>query len=291
MLDHGHRALTRSELDRDIKRLLRFVESFDFTRTDEVKALDEQTLDRYLQQLSATGIVEIITDGNEQVYRIPEGEGRKAAYYRNGLIHFFVDFAIGELAMLSVTSTGKQAYEDFCEKALYIRDMLKFEFFFEGSAEFLASLLNKMDAHIEGWREALNEGPKAVRATLRHRDLLIGHGSLRPFIEAYLLLSKSLYQLPQNEEVSEKDLLNKCISLGKQYALQQRVHSEESVSSAYFENAILLAQSKGLMSPQTSTPEARAQFLDDWRVIWRTCRLLASISDTKKFQERIELDL
>ena len=51
--------------------------------------------------------------------------------------------------------------------------------------------------------------------------------------------------------------LGRCLALGKQYQLQRRIRSAESVSRVLFETALRLARNRGLLEPGTADLEAR----------------------------------
>ena len=124
---------------------------------------------------------------------LPNDAGRTAAYYRNGLIHFFITSAIADLALLAVSATGDEALSQFHNEALRLRDMFKYEFFFEGSSAFIVLLEHELEQRAPNWRDSVKQGAKATRKLLAGITPILGHGTLRPFIEAYLVLACLLY--------------------------------------------------------------------------------------------------
>ena len=282
MLAHGHRAITFEELHSEISTLLSFIEQFSIPATEDVTKLDSSALTTSLSQLATTGVVTIAEDGLEVVYMIPHERGRKAAYYRNGLIHFFITSAIGEVALLAVTETGEQAVAQFHAEALKIRDLLKYEFFFEGSEAFIASLEKEFDQRMPTWRTALGEGKEAIQNLLQDMDLLLGHATLRPFMESYWVFARALVMSPEDTPVEAKPLIEKSLSLGKQRVLQQRIHCEESVSGSYFENAVKIAEGRNLLEADEAAIAGRDVLWQELRDINSNIRFLASIMETKR---------
>lgn len=282
MLAHGHRAVTFDELESEIDGLRSFIEQFEFPVTDDVVALDGKSLQISLGQLAATGVISIAEDGLEAVYMIPHDKGRKAAYYRNGLIHFFITSAIGEVALLAVTETGAKALAQFHSEALRIRDLLKYEFFFEGSEAFITLLESEFDRRMPGWREALAQGKEATQLMLVSMPALLGHGTLRPFLEAYLVFSRALVMSPVDAVIETKPLIEKALSLGKQRVLQQRIHCEESVSRSYFENAVKIAEARGLLDHSEAAVAGRQLMWQDFKDITANIRFLASIMEARR---------
>lgn len=288
LLEQGHRALTIAEIERELDDLLAFIRRFDFAMTKNAKNLGKEGIRQALGQLSATGAIQVADEGAETVYLIPHGLARTAAYYRNGLIHFFITSAIGEVAVLAVSETGENALQQFRQEALKIRDLLKYEFFFEGSDEFIEVLENQFSHRFgEQWREIVAQGKTVIVDRLTHTNFLIGHGTLRPFLEAYLLFARCLSSLPTDKPVDAKRLIADSLALGKQVVLQQRIHCEESVSQAYFENALQIAEGRGLLE---QTPEAiagRKTLLLELRRIVGNVQFLASIKEARRLHERL----
>ena len=76
-------------------------------------------------------------EGDEPLFAIAPDAKMAAAYYRNAMLHFLVNGAIGEMAFLYVAQLDvANRREAFREQALRIRDVLKFEFFFAEKQEF-----------------------------------------------------------------------------------------------------------------------------------------------------------
>jgi glycerol-3-phosphate O-acyltransferase len=48
--------------------------------------------------------------------------------------------------------------------------------------------------------------------------------------------------------VDERTFLDECIGVGRQYRLQQRIHSAESISTELFRSALALAAGRGLLA-------------------------------------------
>lgn len=290
LLENGHRAINFKELSSGVYALWRLAKLLDVHLSDEAKEINEECLRKRLAQLGGTGVIKIVNDGIESVYMIPHDSGRMAAYYRNGILHFFTTSAIAELALLAVRSEGKSAIEEFHAEALRLRDLLKHEFFFEGSEQFLLSMEREMDLRMHDWRKHIARGSEAARKLLHDLDPLIGHGTLRAFIEAYLVVARSLRMDTGVQDVQPKVLIDRALTLGKQRVLQQRIHCEESVSSVYFENAVKIAESLNLLQASSESPEKRQQWLNELRALTANIRMLASISEAQRLSERSHLE-
>ena len=285
LLEQGHRAISYAQLREELGRLSAFIDMYGFAITEEAACIETEQLETALQQLVDTGVIVVAEEGVEALYMVPHGGARIPAYYRNGLIQFFITSAVGELALMSVQGDGSDALEEFRSEALRIRDLMKYEFFFEGSQRFIALLEAQFNRRIPAWRDRLSDGPVAIRAMMAEQPALIGHGTLRPFIEAYLILGKALSLIPDDKEVDTKRLMKRALALGQQGVLQQRVHCEESVSQAYFENAIKIAEGRDALSASTTEAGRREDLYLELQQLAGACRVLATIADSRRYDQ------
>lgn len=291
LLENGHRAISFAHLKREISRLLAFIDIYDFPMTNQASRITDKTLKEALGQLAITGVINIAEDGLDDVYMIPHGKARLAAYYRNGLIQFFITPAIAELAALSVQSAGDKALKEFHQEALRIRDLMKYEFFFEGSEQFIKTMEAQLDKRSPDWREALKSGREAVRVMAYEMPILIAHGTLRPFLEAYMVFAKVLSLVENDVEPDPKELIKQSLALGHQGVLQQRIHCEESVSQAYFENAVKIAEGRGLLVPDGDIVDKRHALVGELKAMIVNTRFLASVTDSLRNDELTSIPL
>jgi glycerol-3-phosphate O-acyltransferase len=90
------------------------------------------------------------------------------------------------------------------------------------------------------------------------------HLALRRFVDVYHVVADRLAECDADEVFDEKRFLDECLRVGKQWALQRRVASEESVSLELFKPALRRAGHRGLLEP--TTPELstlRMEFADE----------------------------
>ncbi|WP_286696044.1 1-acyl-sn-glycerol-3-phosphate acyltransferase [Spongiibacter sp. UBA1325] len=290
MLENGHRAVNFKELSGDIIKLWQLGNELKSLFSQELLSIDENKIRQALTQLCQTQVLDVIDDGIESVYMIPHNGARKPAYYRNGMLHFFTTCAIAELALLGVRSQGDETETEFEAEVLRIRDLLKYEFFFEGTEEFLITTDREMTIRAPEWKTLLRRGPDGVKELLATLSPLLGPGTLRPFIEAYLVLARALRMENLVEPADSKVLTNRALNLGKQRVLQQRIHCEESVSANYFENAIKIAENHRLLQISPDIAERRQAWLDDLRELTSNIRLLASLSESRRLSERRKME-
>jgi glycerol-3-phosphate O-acyltransferase len=262
LLGVGDRALTLGEIQATLEPLLEYVErrKLPMAGGGRVDISTPQGVRGTLQALVRHGVVTCFAEGPEPVYAIGPDQHLVAAFYRNSIIHFFVNRAITELIAVWAASRPLQGpVGESWSEALRLRDLLKFEFFFAGKASFAEELRDELNILEPSWEERA-EDPEAIRAGLRSMRLHLAHRVLRSFLEAYLVVADQLAALPPGQRWAEKAFLDDCIGRGRQYRLQQRLHSPESVSKELFATGLQLAASRGLIEPGDHLADRRAAF-------------------------------
>lgn len=262
LLGMGDRALTVDETVAALRNLVDYVRRRDLPTTGELDLDSSAGVRRALDVLVDSGMVSCFAEGPEPVYAIDTDQQLTAAYYRNTVIHFFVNGAIAELALLRAAE-AKVGSAGFWEEALRLRDMLKFEFFFSEKDAFRSELEEEMALHAPQWQARLAGGPGDIHAVLRCIRPLSAHRVLRPFIEAYQVVGDALTQQPADAPIDEAAFLSHCLALGKQYRLQRRIRGSESVSKVLFESALRLAHNRNLVDPDAPDVAARRRAFAD----------------------------
>lgn len=96
--------------------------------------------------------------------------------------------------------------------------------------------------------------PADAEGWLRDAAPLVAHLALRPYIDAYRVVAEQLILDDDEAEPDEKRLLDECLSLGRQWAMQRRIASDESVSAEMFRTALKMARHRGLLDPAVDVP-------------------------------------
>ena len=110
----------------------------------------------------------------------------------------------------------------------------------------------------------------AILALLRRFRPFLAHRVLRPFIEAYRVVSDTLERHPYDAPLDPGPFLSECQARGKQYLLQRRSRSAESVSRVLYETGLKLARNQRLVDPDgPDLGERRAAFAAEIRDLLR----------------------
>jgi glycerol-3-phosphate O-acyltransferase len=271
LLGRGDRALSVPEILVALQNLVQYIRRRGLPTTVELGLDSPESVQRTLDALVANGVVTCYAEGPEAVYAIGPDQHLTAAYYRNTIVHFFVTPAIAEIALLRAGEDHvDHRRETFWDEAMRLRDLLKFEFFFAEKERFREEIAAEIALHDDKWESALARGPAAIRGVVRSFRPFNAHRVLRPFLHAYLVVADALVRENPNAPLDQNAFLNRCLALGKQYLLQRRIQSGESVSKVLFETALRLAGNRGLLEPGTpDLAERRRAFAEEIRAAIR----------------------
>ncbi|SPM35844.1 Glycerol-3-phosphate O-acyltransferase, partial [Mycobacterium rhizamassiliense] len=210
-----------------------------------------------------------VDSGREPVWLIAPAEEHAAAFYRNSVIHAFLETSIVELALAHVRNSPAapaDRVEAFWAQAMRLRDLLKFDFYFADSAAFRDNITEELAWH-DDWEAHVAAGGEEIDATLFAKRPLMSDAMLRVFFEAYELVADVLRDAPA--DIGEKELTGLALGIGQQYVAQTRVRSSESVSTLLFATARQVVVDQDLIGPADDLAERRVAFRQELRAIRR----------------------
>ena len=288
LLAAAPRALTLDELRDAVmelfdwlrKRRIRMTSSLHYGDDEELQQLAKIALDRKL--------ISRYDEGLEAVYSIDEDRYPVASYYRNTIVHYFVNKAISELAWASVLERRPADRLDaFWTATDRLRDLLKFEFFYSPKDEFRQQIAEELSRYDADWPEALAGTRKQVTDMLAGMRPLVAHASLLPYIEAYGVVAQVLAQLEPGAGIDEKDCVSAALKLGHQRYLQRRVSSKASIAKLLFSNGYKLFGNLGLTGDgNASVGEQRAAIADEFERLSAQLAVIESLAQPDNARRR-----
>jgi glycerol-3-phosphate O-acyltransferase len=109
-----------------------------------------------------------VEGGRETVWRIAPQHEHQAAFYRNSVIHAFLETSIVELALVHAARAAGDRVAIFWAQAMRLRELLKFEFYFADSAAFREHIAEEI-AWQDNWESLVADRGQGVRLhDLRH---------------------------------------------------------------------------------------------------------------------------
>ena len=266
-------ALTLDGVVRDLEPYIAQVARRELPRTDTVHLDGTAWIAAALDQLALHGTVVVDRDG-DPMYRIPPAKLLAAAYYRNTVVHFFVDGAIAELALASAmgTEAGDPAHRVVTE-ALRIRELLIFEFFFAARSRFDEVISTELGDRRNDWLDLAATGDlaKVVDAFAPFQAPTV----LRPFIDAYRIVADVLAEAGDVAAPEEGAIVDRAMTLAGRYLEDGTIRSGESISKSLFENGVRLARHRGLLEPSADMAARRVAFSDELHAVVRDLDALA----------------
>jgi glycerol-3-phosphate O-acyltransferase len=271
--------LTFSQIRLGLADGMNYLESRSVPRTASARALTGPSgagaVRATLDALVAGGVVSYVGEGRDPVWLIGPEHQLAATFYRNSLIHFLLDTALCELAVLRA---GESAFDPdegsapdpvgaFWDEIARLRDLLKFDFYFKERDEHRRQVAAEMARHDPSWEARLRSGPAAADELLAGMRPLVSHVVVRPFVEAYRLVADVLAH-DSRPVTADSDVVREALGLGRQYVAQRRLRSSESVSALLFQTALQLARNRGLLEGDDLAAR-RAAFLAELRDLVR----------------------
>jgi glycerol-3-phosphate O-acyltransferase len=284
LLGTGFRALTVDRIVDALRNILHFVRSRNLPVISELELDTASGVKRTLDDLVENDVVSRFSGGPEPVYWIGREQQLAAAYYRNTVIHFFVISAIAELALLHAAEPDVvDPLAAFWDEAMDLRDLLKFEFFFAEKEVYRGELARELRQVDPDWETRVRGGGEAIRELVRSFRPFSAHRVLRPFLDAYRVVGDALERLGPDDAFDEGRFLDTCMALGRQYHLQRRIHSADSLSQVLFRTAVRLARNRGVLDGDGEDRSQRANaFAEEIRGARRRIEAIDALAASRR---------
>lgn len=219
-----------------------------------------------LDALSNAHPVTRVDGGREPVWRIAPDDEHAASFYRNSVIHAFLETSIVELALAAAARSDGDRLEAFWTQVMRLRDLLKFDFYFADSATFRDNVAEEMSWFTD-WQQRVAAGGAQIDDLLAEKRPVASDVMLRVFFESYAILADVLCDAP--DDVAEQDLIQSALGVGRQYVAQGRVRSSESVSTLVFATACQVVADQDLLGAGPDLGVRRRAFRAELRQILR----------------------
>jgi glycerol-3-phosphate O-acyltransferase len=283
------RSLTAAEVCGVVAPFQRYAHARRLPGAEETASLATPAgIEPTLSTLVENGVVDCYRGGPEPVYAIGRDNELVAAFYRNGVIHLFVNRAIAELALVRAAEdhSGSDSIDLAWGEAFRVRDVLKFEFFFADQAVFRSEMREELALIDPSWTSGGDVTLREVGAALIHSGGLVAHRVLRSFLEAYHVVAECLAAAAVGEPVDREVFTKQCLGLGEQMRRRHQIASGEAVSIELFRSALKLADNRGLLDVESADlAVGRLAFAAELRDLVRRVRVLAELDRSPEAPE------
>ena len=273
LLAANGRALDAGQIRRQAGDITALIERWHLPKADNLKLGGVEELEQTLRTLSETGLLQCFPDGASPVYVITPGRQLAAAYYRNTIVHYFLEGALAEVALAASASGGATA--EFESELMRLRDLFKFEFSFKAKDEFLQNAFGYLDERYAHWRDCPGVLPDGAVP-------LFGQSILRSFTEAYWILAGMLVRRGWRPVTADEEtaLIDGALALGREMLLRREISTEAALSRPLFASAMRLARHRRLLdADDPDITKRRETFADDVQRTLAAINVLQDIYD------------
>ena len=258
LLGTAPRAMTEIELRAVINYLVGWARERDIRLSDDLTDKNLEGVQRVIETLVNNGLLVRYDKGPTLVYAIEPDQHPIASYYRNTIIHHFLDKAIIELSLLKAREVDdRKAADVFWEETDRLRDLFKFEFFYPEKQQYRENLKAELQRADPDWQTKLEDGGVKLASLTNRFQPLIGHAVFLPFVESYTIVLDILSRLEPGHVIDKKSCVAMALKEGRQAYLLRRITSEASIGKILFENGFKMAAGLGLTGE--TTPEIVAE--------------------------------
>ncbi|MFV1962879.1 MAG: hypothetical protein ACC658_13740, partial [Acidimicrobiia bacterium] len=237
-------------------RMMDFIAARDLPLTDRPDLSDSEAVTAILDSLSEHGNVSSHEALGRVVYWLDDEQMIRLSYYRNIIVHFFLNRAIAEMALTSLIDDGERNPEVAQKRMLSLRDLLKYEFFFPDKEQFLQDVSEDIAYDVPEWATIL-PATGALGVIAKMGDP-VAYWAVLPFLDAYQIVGDELEALTGSFE--EKKFLKACLGRARMYRIEERLFSGESASQTLFKSALALARNRDLIDDGPEVGERRSRF-------------------------------
>jgi len=255
------KARTAGELAESCGHLVDFIRARDIPTTERLDLTDPSRITRILDWLAEHGNVSSHEAIDRRVFWLDDDQMIRISYYRNVVVHFFINRAIAEMALTSLHEISERDPERLRRRALELRDLLKFEFFFPEKDEFITAVSEELEVDVPGWEGVL--GATGALGVMAKMGEPVAYWAVLPFLDAYQIVGDELERL--HGPFDKKRFLEACLARARMYRIEERLFSGESASQVLFESALALARNRQLVEETPDVEERRRRFAEEIR--------------------------
>jgi glycerol-3-phosphate O-acyltransferase len=254
-------ARSADQIAEDAVRLLEFARAREIPTTEDFHPGEPGRVSAVLDRLAENDNLSSHEALGRRVFWLDDDQMIRISYYRNVVVHFFVNRALAEMAIGSVAGSGNEDPAAVREAMIAYRDLLKFEFFFPEKDQFLAEVESDIAIDVPGWDSALLTG--GADEVLAKLGGPVAYWAVLPFLDAYQVVGDELEAL--KKVFNEKSFLRACLDRARMYRIEGRLISGESASQVLFKSALALARNRDLIERSEDVQTRRAAFAAEVR--------------------------
>lgn len=215
-----------------------------------------RSVEQTVRRLQTSSIITVNDATVPRTYNCDRRKRLVLNFYKNNGMHFFVIPSIAVWAFLQAvtevepTCPAQLLYESIRKRALELRNLLKFEFFFSPTTEFLTEVESHL-GHVLKWdASSLSQSPLSLASSWI--DVIHSKNKGLDFLSLYLRLSADLLESyatvllylksDHKATIERKALVQRILKFAEGINYQAKLNFSESLSIQNYTNAIALLE-------------------------------------------------
>ena len=209
------------------------------------------SLERLMKEKEiSVNFIEGMDSLDERVYYVNSNKRLNVNYYKNSIISFFVVRSIVLLSIKVCINDNMINIQYFWDNVKFLRNLLKFEFFFSDSVSFKQEVMENLYSFINE-HKSMEDISSFENITFNEKLLSKGSRYLLPFFESYYTVAKVLEKMGE-KPFNKKDLMIKIKLMYEKLLWTGEVNLIESHSEVTYTSALTLFESMSVLeSKQT----------------------------------------
>lgn len=253
-LSNVRRGMTRDSLMLRLDYALRFFKSRSVPVAELSTAIDEAII-RVLDYLVQSEKIEEHTIGNQVIYRPVESRRSYMEYYKNNIIHHFIDVSFVAASILKVKKSSF-TFQELAEEYNFLHKLFHMEFVYEtddpqqSNIRRELSLLKELGlVSREGEAFSIDSKSSFVLRNIA--------GCILSYLEAYYTILESYYSISRQNETLPPNILPSILTRGKLLHAMGEITKKESVNKFYYQTGHQWMNRSGLVNWSALAPELR----------------------------------
>jgi glycerol-3-phosphate O-acyltransferase len=253
-LSNVRRGMTRDGLMLRLDYALRFFKSRTVPVAELSTAIEEATI-KVLNYLVQSEKIEEHSIDNQIIYRPVESRRSYMEYYKNNIIHHFIDVSFVAASILKIRQSSF-TFNDLKEEYSFLHKLFYMEFVYE-TDEPQSSNIHRELSLLEELELVSREGEK-YRIDSKSAFVLRNiAGCILSYLEAYYTVLESYYSISRQNETLPPNILPSILTRGKLLHTMGEITREESINKFYYQTGHQWMNRCGLVNWGTLASELR----------------------------------
>ena len=253
-LSNVRRGMTRDGLMLRLDYALRFFKSRTVPLAELSTAIEEATI-KVLDYLVQSEKIEKHSIDNQIIYRPVESRRSYMEYYKNNIIHHFIDISFVAASILKLRQSSF-TFNDLKEEYSFLHKLFHMEFVYE-TDEPQSSNIHRELSLLEELELVSREGEKYCLDSKSAFVLRNIAGCILSYLEAYYTVLESYYSISRQDETLPPNILPSILTRGKLLHTMGEITREESINKFYYQTGHQWMNRSGLVNWGTLASELR----------------------------------